>query len=510
MLARLSRVLWSPILLGLALPGLCRGEPEPARRPNILFLLADDQRNDTLGCAGHPIIKTPNIDRLAARGVRFENMFVTTAICWVSRATILTGEWARTHGQPTNMPHPTAESLAGIYPRHLRAAGYRTGFFGKWHTQTPPGFRPEDQFDEYEYIFRNPYIKTLPDGTKRHEAQLIADRALDFLAGQDPNQPFCLNLWFNTAHAEDGDKRPGIGHFPWPATVDGLYEDVTIPPPRLSDPAIYESQPEFLKQSINRERFFWRWDTPEKYQTNMRAYFRMITGLDYEIGRVLRALEERGLADKTIVVYSADNGYYMGNRGFAGKWSHYEESIRVPLIIHDPRLPQELRGRVLPAFALNVDLPATFLDWAGVPIPSTYQGRSLAPLVEAKPPADWRRSFFVEHPELPPLLTWEGIRGERHVYARYVDQRPVFEFLHDLQTDPDELKNLATDPAHAATLAEFRARCDALVAQYGGPLKPLDERRSAAPKKAQAKKAQAKKASKADTARKRTESLYAR
>ena len=456
-----------PLLIALA----CAGIASAADRPNILFLLADDQRNDTLGCAGHPIIKTPNIDRLAAEGTRFENMFVTTSVCWVSRAVMLTGQWARSHSVPERMPEVRPEAVAGVYPLRLREAGYRTGFFGKWHFHGPPGTQPKNLYDVAEVITRNPYLKPQPDGTTRHEAQLIADRAITFLAEQDKSKPFCLNLWFNTAHAEDNDHRPGH-HYQWPATVDGMYEDVAIPPPRLSDPAIYESQPEFLKQSINRQRYFWGYDTPEKFQTNMRAYFRMITGLDGEIGRVLAALKERGLAENTIVVYAADNGYYMGDRGFQGKWSHYEQSLRVPLIIYDPRVAKGQRGRVLPQMALNVDLPATFLDWAGVPKPDTYRGRSLAPLVRGEAAPDWRREFFCEHLDLSPTLVWEGVRGERYVYARYVHQEPAFEFLHDLQADPDQLKNLATDPSNAGLLATWRQHCDEVRASYGPPIPP--------------------------------------
>ena len=447
----------------------------PAPRPNILFFFADDQRDDTLGCAGHPIIQSPTIDRLAEQGVRFRNAFVTTSVCWVSRATILTGRWARSHAEPTAMPRVTPEALRDIYPDLLRRSGYRTGLFGKWHMQAPPGFEPAEHFDEYERIFRKPYLKEMPDGTLRHEAQLIADRGIEFLQAQDPGRPFCLNLWFNSAHAEDGDRRPGH-HYQWPATVDGLYEDVTIPPPRLSAPEIFEGQPGFLKRSINRVRFFWGYDTPEKYQTNMRAYYRMITGLDREIGRVLAELERRGLAENTIVVYSADNGYYMGNRGFQGKWSHYEESLRVPLIVLDPREPADRAGRVLDQMVLNVDLPATFLDWAGVAVPESYQGRSLAPLVRGESPEDWRRDFFCEHVDLAPNLTWEGVRGQRFVYARYFDQSPAFEFLHDLRADPDELVNLAGDPDHAEDLRRMRERCDLLVDQHGGPLLPPDQR----------------------------------
>lgn len=452
-------------------------------RPNILFFFADDQRHDTLGCAGHPIVQTPAIDALAADGVRFKNAFVTTPVCWVSRAVVLTGQWARSHVERQAVPTVTPGALATMYPVELRRAGYRTGHFGKWHLIPPAGFKPEEQYEVYEAIGRNPYFKKLPDGTKRHETDLVADRAVDFIKTQPKDRPFCLNLWFNAAHAEDGDKRPGSGHYPWPPSADGLYDDREMPAPRLSAPAIYEAMPSFLKESINRERYFWGYDTPDKYQANVRAYLRMISGIDTAVARVLAALREAGLAENTVIVYTADNGYYLGDRGFQGKWSHFEESLRVPLVIHDPRVPQAQRGRVVEAMALNVDLPATFLDWAGVARPAAYEGRSLAPLVEGagRAAADWRTHFFAEHVDLAPTLTWEGVRGERHVFARYFDQSPPHEFLHDLKSDPDELKNFATDPAQAETLKEMRALCDAEVAARGGALLSMGERGSRKP-----------------------------
>lgn len=463
-----------------------------ATQPNILFLLADDQRYDTLGCAGHPIVQTPTIDRLAADGVRFRNAFVTTSICWVSRATMLTGQWARSHATPNAMPIVKPESLSTLFPVELRKAGYRTGHFGKWHMMAPQGFKPEEQFDEYEAIGRNPYFKTMPDGSKRHETDLVCDKGIEFLKSQPKDKPFCLNLWFNAAHAEDNDHRPGIGLYPWPPSVDGLYEDRSIPPPRLGAPSIFESQPQFLKNSINRERWFWGYDTPEKYETNVRAYYRMISGIDKGIARVLVALKEAGLADNTIIVYAADNGYYLGDRGFQGKWSHYEESLRVPLVIYDPRVAKANRGQVRDEMVLNVDLPATFLDWAGATKPARYEGTSLAPLVEDAKDVTWRTSFFCEHVDLAPFITWEGIRDQRYVYARYFDQKPAYEFLHDLQTDPDELKNLATDPAHADVLQKLREQCDQQMNARGGPLLPMDQRGSKKPAKGKGKAKKAK------------------
>lgn len=457
-------------LAALALAGLPRLSAQ--ERPNIVFFFADDQTSGSLGCYGNPVVRTPTLDGLAARGVRFQNAFVSQAICWVSRTTILTGLVGRGYGTPENPEQTRPDAAATLYPDLLRAAGYRTGFFGKWHAKMPQGFDPAAHFDAFEEIRRNPYYKTMPDGTLRHETELVVDRGVAFLEEQPKDKPFALNLWFNACHGEDGDRRPGIGFYPWPRSLDGLYEDVEIRRPKLDDPAVFDALPDFYQTSLSRERYFWALNTPEKYQTNARAYARMVTGIDREIGRFLAALEKAGLADNTILVYSADNGYHFGNRGLSGKWSHFEESLRVPLIVVDPRVPRAERGKVSEAPALNLDLPATFLDWAGVPVPGKYQGRSLRPLVEGAAPAGWRTETFHEHFAVRERIpAWEGVRTGRHKYVRCFDHD--YEFLYDLEKDPDELANLASDPAHAATLASLRKRLDELVAGYGGELPPL-------------------------------------
>lgn len=443
--------------------------------PNIVFFFTDDQTSSSLGCYGNSVVQTPTIDGLAAGGVRFENAFVSQSICWVSRTTILTGLTGRSYGTPGNPELARPDAVETLYTDLLRGAGYRTGHYGKWHAKMPKGWKAEDHFDEFEDIGRNPFYKKMPDGTLRHETDLIVDKGIEFVKNQPEGKPFALNLWFNACHAEDSDRRPGIGHFPWPQSADGLYEDTVLDRPRLDDPAIFEAQPDFLKTSITRERYFWRWNTEEKYQTNLRAYYRMVTGIDNAIARFLAALEVAGLADNTIVVYTADNGYHMGNRGFAGKWSHYEESLRVPLIVHDPRVPDSERGKVTDAIALNLDLPSTFLDWAGVEIPERYQGASLEPIVAGDAPADWRTESFHEHFAVRNRIpAFEGIRRADFKYVRYFDHGN-HEFLHDLKADPDELVNLAGDPDHRETLEEMRKRTDEVVASYGGPLDPPDQ-----------------------------------
>ncbi|MDG1893056.1 MAG: sulfatase-like hydrolase/transferase [Verrucomicrobiota bacterium] len=464
-----------PIFI-ISLSLLLLASAQSSERPNIVFFFTDDQTSSTLGCYGHPVVQTPTIDRLAARGTRFENAFVSHSICWVSRTTILTGLTGRGYGTPGAHDLARPEAVNTLYTDLLRSHGYRTGFFGKWHAKMPSGYVPRDHFDVYQAIGRNPFYKKQPDGSLRHETELIVDRGIDFIQKQPKGTPFALNMWFNACHAEDGDRRPGIGHFPWPRAVDGMYEDLKMAPPRLSAPGIFDAQPEFLRTTINRERFFWRWNTDLKYQINMRAYLRMVSGIDRAMGRFLVALEEAGLADNTIIVYSADNGYHMGNRGFAGKWSHYEESLRVPLIVMDPRVAVSQRGVVTDALALNLDFPATFLDWAGVPVPKRYQGRSLEPVVTGGKPSDWRSDTFHEHFAVRHRIpAFEGIRTERYKYVRYVDHGN-HEFLHDLDRDPDELENLIQDPDYATILRRMRGRADVRVAALGGKLTPLQKR----------------------------------
>lgn len=441
--------------------------------PNIVFFFTDDQTTSTIGCYGNPIVQTPNIDGLAERGTRFDNAYVSHSICWVSRTTILTGLTGRSYGTPGNHELARADAVETLYSDILRDKGYRTGYFGKWHAKMPKGYNQADHFDEFEAIGRNPFYKEMPDGTLRHETEVIVDKGIEFLKKQPKGKPFALNMWFNACHAEDKDRRPGIGHFPWPRAVDGMYDDMEMYRPHLDDPATFDALPDFLKTTINRERYFWRWNTDEKYQTNMRAYLRMVSGIDGAIGRFMEALEEAGLADNTIIVYSADNGYHMGNRGLAGKWSHFEESIHVPLIIADPRVPKTQQGQVSDAPVLNLDLPATFLDWADAIVPDRYQGTSLRPLVENGTPDDWRTETFHEHFAVRNRIpAFEGIRNDNFKYVRYIDQ-DNHEFLHDLKNDPDELVNLASDPKHSKTLEAMRKRTDERVAEYGGPLEPL-------------------------------------
>ena len=468
----LARVL--PLLL---LSVLLSSTAAAADRPNLLFVLSDDQRNDFLGSAGHPFLQTPHLDALAERGTRFENAFVTTSICAASRATILTGLYETGHGFTFGTPPLEADELAASYPALLRQAGYRTGFFGKFGVAIADqvqgrglnGSGPwqDRMFDEFAAINRNPYFKTQPDGTLRHTSDLIGDRGVAFIesaaGGDGKRQPWCLSISFNAGHAEDWDR---TRHYPYPFAEAGLYENADIPEPLVSRD-FWERLPAFFHRSMHRERYAWRWDTPEKYRHNYRNYCRLLTGMDRNVGRLVDAIDRTGQRGQTVVVFIGDNGYYAGSRGFAGKWSHYEESLRVPLLIAGPGTQ---RDAVSPATVLNLDIAPTILDFAGINPPASYQGTSLRSLAAGESPDDWRTDFYIEHRmDRFDIPQYEGVRGPRFKYARYVNELTdpdgdgVFtgEFLHDRDTDPQERRNLATDPAYREQLDAMRQQTDA-------------------------------------------------
>ncbi len=434
----------------LMLLSVVSATPLLATAPNLLFVLSDDHRHDFLGCAGHPVLKTPTIDQLAADGIRFRNAFVTTSICAASRATILTGLTERSHGYTFGTPKLHHQWVAQSYPALLRKQGYFTGLVGKFGVAIE-GKPNREMFDWFKPLGRTPYEKEV-DGKKRHVTDLIGDRAIEFVTDAPAESPFCLSISFNAAHAEDNDK---ANHYPPPESEASLYVDGDVDQPRLVDS--FQQLPGFLKSSMNRDRWYWRWDTTAKYDRNVRNYYRMITGLDRNIGRVLDAVQAAGRTDNTIVIFMGDNGYYKGDRGLAGKWTHFEESLRVPLVLFDPRKSTKGAAITTEAIALNLDIAPTLLDFAGIDLPTHYQGKSLRPFLENPKPDQWRSSFTCEHlMKHDSIPKWEGIRTERFTYANYFEQEPPYEFLYDRQTDPDQLNNVAGDPHYEDLLRQLR------------------------------------------------------
>lgn len=447
------------------------GEQRAGTPPNIVFFLADDQRSDVLGCYGNELIETPVIDRLAAQGVRFENAFCQVPICAGSRATLFTGLSQRTHGYNFTEPPVAKKYIATSYPMVLKEVGYRVGFAGKFGLKfAKPGLKRE--FDFIREIGRNPYLKKMPDGSLRHETDLCADAAIEFIRSNPKGIPFCMSVSFNASHAEDKDHRPGF-HFQWPESANGLYSDLQVPEPKLADEKYFTALPLFLQDEtgLSRERYFWRWDTPGKYQVNMRAYYRMITGIDNAIARVLDELKARGLAKNTIIVYSADNGLMMGDRRIAGKWNHYEQALNIPVIIFDPRLPESRRGRVVDELVNNMDMAPTFVDMAGADVPEVYQGSSLMPLVWKPDAAGWREDTFCEH-HFHRYNNWHAVRGEHFKYVVYYDDG--YECLYDLEKDPAEMVNLAANPEYAEEKRRLSRRLDVYLTDFQKTKEKID------------------------------------
>ncbi len=420
---------------------------------NIVVLLADDWRYDTLGIAGNPVVKTPNLDQLAREGVRFTQNCVTTSVCWVSRANLFTGQWLSRNGtasQGGEFTTPWAET----YPGLLRARGYFTGHVGKWHN----GKFPAEQFD-YGAGRITPMRHWLkqPDGTEIHVTKKNENDAMEFLRTRPKEKPFVLTLAFIATHAEDQNPKQ---YLPQPESM-ALYQDVTVPVPKTATDDHFRRLPPFIANDQNegRNRWKWRFDTPARYQEYMKNYYRMATELDAVCGRLLAELKAQGVLDRTLIIFTGDNGYFHAEHGLADKWYPYQESIRVPLIVRDPRLPAAKRGTTNENFTLNVDLAPTILAATGTPAPARMQGRDIAPLYLAATPPKWRDEFFYEHATVRNINFIPSSEALVRKDVKYI-WWPDFkhEELFDLRADPLEEHNLAADPARATQLAALRTR----------------------------------------------------
>jgi arylsulfatase A-like enzyme len=474
-------------------------------RPNILFLLADDLRFDGVGYLNKSV-RTPNLDRLAMEGVRFLNAFVTTSICCTSRASIFSGTYARRH-EVWDFERPLPQSLLNnSYPAVLRRAGYRTGFFGKYgvgdyksgddqgdgigHIPHVPvedaaNFDAIDDFDRYYD----------PKDIKRehHNNQMIAERAIAFIRSQPNQQPFCLSLSFKSPHSNDTDDllmgqfnaEPDMyalyakDIFTEGPTVNDTYDpgyggEIVGDAPKLNDTA-FKALPDFIRTSVNRNRWLGRFSTRFLWQDSVRKYFALVTGMDRAIGQIMAVLEETGLAGNTVVIFTSDNGYFLGDYGLSDKFYGYEASIRVPLLIRPLEKPAV---QEVVATTLNIDLAPTMLTLARVPIPTTMQGRDLSPLWgKHRLTTPWRTDFLYEHylPGLYPaarpevlaegekiIPSSEGVRNERYTYLRYPRQTGDNEQLFDRIGDPNELKNIV-HTAPTALVEQLRRRTDTLI-----------------------------------------------
>ncbi len=468
------------------------------KRPNIIFMLADDQRWDAMGCMGNPVIRTPNMDRLAAEGVLFENAFLTTSICMASRANIMLGQFESRHQcnfeRPSNKTISYAE-FEKSYPRLLQKAGYRTGFIGKFGFAVskdkiqncpinPDGTRdgrgqlwrdlqymPSDKFDAwYGFPGQGTYFPKASSG--KHLTRIMGEQATEFLRSCKPDQPFCLSISFKAPH---GPTQPVPDY-------QDMYKGVTIPRQVNDADEYFERLPRVVREHWRGRRVYKNEAGPEKYQQFMQRYYACISGIDIVIGQIRDDLRRLRYDDNTIIIYTSDNGYFCGSKGLGGKCLLYEESIRTPLIVFDPRLDASRHGRRCGELVLNIDLAPTMLDMAGVEVPNVMQGRSLVGLVRGQQ-HKWRDSTFHENnftSHFMPALCDAGqqremvrersvrsnaVRTKRYKYIRYFEQHPIIEELFDLQSDPVEAFNLADRVEFSDILVSMRKQCDDWIAK---------------------------------------------
>jgi arylsulfatase A-like enzyme len=433
------------------------------KRPNIIFILTDDHRADALGYAGNPIVKTPTLDKLAKDGVYFRNAMVTTPISAASRASILTGLYERTHGY-TFQQGPLKKPYMDIaYPVVLRQNGYYTGFFGKLgvdYKNAEKLFDVADIYDRAERMKdrRGYFYKKIGNDTV-HLTRFTGYEAQNFIQNVQADKPFCLSLYFSAPHAQDQAKE----QFFWQPKSDALYQNVQIPDPFLKEDKYFNALPREVQAGFNRTRWYYSYDTPEKYQEHYKGYYRMITEVDDEIRDLRKLLEEKGLAENTVIIFMGDNGLFKGERQIAGKWLMYDLSIRVPMIIYDPRQPKHNDVKDM---VLNIDVPKTILSLAGVEVPVIYQGENLIPYTKGQKAPKVRKSILFEHLwNFKPIPSSEAIRTKEWKYIRYrTIQAP--EELYDLKADPDEKHNLANDPKYVRIVEKLRKECSTQAEKY--------------------------------------------
>ncbi len=452
-LSRLCLLLSSQALLFSSSP-LLQAAEQPPRQPNILFLLTDDQRADTLGATGNPLVITPEIDKLAKEGSLFRNSFVTTSVCAPNRACILSGRYSRTTGIRGFAEAFTDAQLQETYPMILKKAGYFTGFIGKWGvgaTINSLQDRAGKEFDYWKAVEEQGAY--WPEGKSgQHLTNIMTSQAQEFLDMAPRDRPFCLSVSYKAPHGPWSEVEPGCL---------ALYKKTKIPLSKTLSEEAAATLPDFLRT----DRLCLNGKTVKDWQTIgaewTRQYYGLITGVDRSLGEIRAMLEARGLADNTIIVYTSDNGHFLFEFGFYGKWLMYEPSLRVPLIVYDPRIAPAERAKTVDAFALSIDMAPTLLDFAGLKAPETMQGRSLVPLLEGEVPADWRQDLFYEYNfimfpgDIPSSI---GVRDKRWKYIRYLDPRFEYEQLFDLENDPDEIQNLAKNPEYAPELERLRKR----------------------------------------------------
>ena len=468
----------------------------PGERPNIIFIMSDDHAAQALSCYGSRINKTPNLDRIAEEGMRFENCFCTNSICAPCRAVILTGKYSHINGKIDN----TLDEFDGsqqTFPKLLKEAGYQTAMIGKWHLRSDPtGFNYWNVLPG-QGVYYNPTLIEMGE-RKKYEGyvtDIITDLSLGWLKNRAGDKPFCLMYQHKAPHRA---WYPGPDHLtmydgeviPEPETLFDDYStrsaaareqemtienhltehDLKLAPPRglneaqLSawNAAYGPKNKEFEEANLSGKELV-QW----KYQRYIKDYLRCIASVDDNVGRLLDYLDESGLAENTIVVYTSDQGFYLGEHGWFDKRFMYRESLRSPLVVRYPKAIKA--GSVSEEIVLNLDFGETFLDYAGVPAPGDMQGVSFRGVLEEKRPRDWRESMYYhyyEYPAVHQVKRHYGVRTKRYKLIHFYYDIDAWE-LYDLEKDPTEVNNVYDDPGYAEIVMELKTELEKLRKQYG-------------------------------------------
>ena len=491
------------LVFGLAVRGsdVHAAEQQP---PNILFIFTDDLAWQAISAYGdaRQLLETPNIDRIAREGVRFDRCLVTNSICGPSRATILTGKYSHRNGFYNNS-NSRFDGTQQTFPKLLQAQGYSTAIIGKWHLMSEP-----TGFDHWHIlpgqgIYYNPPMNRMGKQVKHagYTTDIITDLSIEWLKNRDKSKPFLLMSQHKAPHREWS---PALRHLDWdhdrkypePPTLfddyagrskavsdhdmglDRTFNDLDakfkhppgITPEQLKEwNAYYEPRNEEFRKANLTGKDLVRW----RYQRYMHDYLGCVKGVDENIGRLLKVLDDEGLAENTLVVFSSDQGFFLGEHGWFDKRWIFEESLRTPLMIRWPGVTQP--GTVNNKIVSLIDFAETFLDVAGAKIPEDMQGRSLVPLCRGESPADWRKSLYYHYYEFPVphrVRPHYGVITDRYKLVHYYKPDVDDWELLDRQADPLEVKNFYTDPAYAPVVKDLHAEVERLrkeVQETGDP-----------------------------------------
>ena len=460
-----------------------------AKRPNIVFIFSDDHAYQAISAYSDPrkLIETPNIDRIAKEGMRLDRCLVTNSICGPSRASVLTGKYSHKNGFYNNS-NSKFDGSQMTAPKLLQAAGYQTAIIGKWHLISDPTGFDFWQVLPGQGVYYNPPMVRNGERIKSegYVTDIITDASLDWLKQRDKTKPFLLMCQHKAPHREwepalrhlnhDGDRK-----YDEPPTLFDDYsgrgiaehdQDMTLaktitprdmklvpvsqltPEQKKEWDAYYEARnEEFVKANLSgKELVSWR------YQRYMHDYLGCIKAVDESVGRVLKYLDDEGLADNTIVIYSADQGFFLGEHGWFDKRWIFEESLRAPLLVRWPGVTKP--GSTTRDIVSNLDFAETFLDAAGLPIPAEMQGRSLRPVLASETPADWRKAFYYQYYEYPQphhVRPHYGVITDRYKLVQFYGTGEDYTELFDLKEDPHELKSVFGQTTHAAVQKKLQS-----------------------------------------------------